>query len=604
MKKVALASAIGLSVAISLTVNGDDNHGDTSVSAQNAPKIQWVTYDPPFVRSDSTGSITVEFVLQGDIPQVFFHPSANVPEDVQQWVRENTETYTGNLVSVFRQTIEEFAIADVHPFGIREADYQEPWHFDHVPLGHLDFRSDFSPEPWDVAHLSVPRVPMNLPLSQINQVASDVQYSSHVVNLVIPSVKDSLARDSGYDLSEVTRLFYLYFVDDYETITVLPGNHGNVSLAYHVTVKNPIAGLGEMPVFDNSLDYGSDGRLRSTHFYIPSGYGEGYVVLHELAHQWWDFWDWDGLTGIEGVTDGIHGPEVMWPDSRAWTRVIRTETGWGCETPPTRNDDVRYFKNPMTLYKMGYIGPDEVPEMIVWEDQSNLCPSQDAPYRTVHLDDVIARHGVRDGPVEGDTWRMGTVVVTLDRLLSDEMMSAYNFIAARTSSPVGYGGMPSLCEATDGRMHLQTQVQPKTGQRINPPMSIEDMPFIPIDEEEIPGIRFDSPLSTRIVVGTQVIVSGEVVEDSQDTGRVCARWLRGRNHLAKETCVELSTRGRFLFEWEPFENQDVGEYMLGFSGFADVPTELGHFSVVPRLLRGLLDSDYGKVVVDSRCGIR
>ncbi|MCZ0943015.1 MAG: hypothetical protein OXJ53_08160 [Gammaproteobacteria bacterium] len=571
----------------------------TLASAEDAPKVLWATYDPPVVRSDHSGPVSVEFVLAGDVPEVYFHPSANVPQDPQRWVRDDTQVLRGELVSVFRQTIDKFVVADIHPFGIRKADYLEPWHFGGVPLGHVDPSRDFRPEPWDVAPIRVPRVPMNLPRSRVEQVAADMQYSSHLVNLAIPSFGDGLAGGSWYDLREVARLFYLYFGDDYQTIAVLPGAPGNATSAYHVTVKNPISGLGSA-VMDESLDYGSHGRLRSMHVYLPSGYGQGYVVLHEMAHQWWDFWDWESVTGIDDLTDGIHGPTVMWPDQGFSARIVRTETGWTCETPP-RHDEVRYMKNPMTLYKMGHIGPDEVPEMIVWEDQSN-CPTPDAPYRTVHLDDFIARHGVRDGPVEGHSWRMATVVVTRDRLLSDQLMSAYNFIAARASAQRGYGRNPSFCEATDGRMRLQTHVRPQIGQLIDPPMPVEEMPFIPIDETEVPGVRFDSPLATRIVVGAEVVVSGRVEEWAQDLGRVCARWLRMRDHLSKETCVELSAGDRFRFEWEPFGAQDVGEYMLGLSGFADVPIELGHFSVVGLVQRGILTSDAGKVVVDPHCG--
>ena len=557
----------------------------TRVGAQELADVLWSTSDPPVVRSNHTGPVSLELVLAGDVPEVFFHPLyPGEPTDPQRWVRTTTRDYSGHIVSVFRKTIDEIRVhGDPWNWSGRDVELQNPWRYFYVPLGHVAHSRDFdAASTWRSANVQIPRLPLNLPPSRVHRINAEAQYSSHVVNLVVPSLADPLVANGWYDLGLVARKFYAYFGDDYQTIAVVPGFFAGFSVpSHHATVKNGIEGIGK-PVMDDTREYGSDGRLRSLHYYNAPSYGADYVVLHETAHQWWDFWDWNGVTGIENVTDGIHGPRLMYPSPGRYDRIVRTENGWKCEPPP-RSDWVRYLKNPMTRYKMGYIGPEDVPEMFVWEDQSRRCPQPGAPYRMVRINDFIARHGARRGPVEGASWRMATVVVTRDRLLSEEMMSAYNFIAARLAALTGYGQVPSFFEATDGRMRLHTHLQPKAGSRLEPPMPVDVMRFMPIDAAEIPGMRFDTPLATRIVVGTDVVVAGETTDVSsfESTGRICATWTRRSplDYAQKESCGAFSRSGRFSFQWEPFLAGDVGVWSLRFSGFRELPVEVRFFDV-------------------------
>ena len=542
------------------------------------------------ITSTHSGPISFEFVLPGDIPEVWFHPVEHTLgyDTPEKWTRTATHSYGGHLNSIFQATLDELRvvndIVDWAPDGVLR-EKQSVHYFYTIPLGHLALSPEYTPQSHEKAHVEILRVPLNLPPSPVRRINSEAQYSSHVVNLVVPTYADD-AVIGIYDLQEIARSFYLYFDDDYDALGIIPYAMGaNSSPAFHSSVQNPIQGLG-YDVFDDSRDYGSLGRLRAMHMY-PGGV-TNYIAIHETAHQWWEYWDWKGVAGVENI-DGIHGPEYSIPATGRQYGVRNTPSG-GFEAVH-RRDKIPYLKSPVTLYKMGYIGPEDVPEITVFEVETRTLPGDTTPtdfltpLPPVSINDFIARHGIRRGPVEGESWRMAVVVVTRDRLLSREMMSIYNFMAARVAALPGFGDDPSFLEATDGHMRLHTHVQPKGGPGLEPPTPVDVIPFMPIDAAEIPGIRFDLPLSTRILVGADLVVEGEITDmsvlGSGGATRICGRWVGDQINwsVQKRNCVESSRDSRFRFEWTPFTADQVGVYSLRLSGFQELPVEVDSFLV-------------------------
>ena len=565
----------------------------TPANAQEPLRVLWKTSDPPVITSAHRGSISFEFVLPGDIPEVWFHPVEHTLgyDTPERWTRTATHSDGGHLTSIFEATFDELKVVhdvvDWAPDGVtREKQYVH--YHGSIPLGHLALSPEYTPQWYESAHVDIPRVPLNLPPSSVRRINAEAQYSSHVVNLVVPTYADD-AVSGNYDLREIARRFYMYFGDDYDTLGVIPHAMGaNSSPAYHWTVQNQIHGIG-MEIVDHSGDFGSLGRLRSMHMY-PAGVWN-YIVIHETAHQWWEYWDWKGVAGVENV-DGIHGPENSIPATGRQYGVRLVLSGDDVHSEPVhRRDFVPYLKSPVTLYKMGYIGPEDVPEIIVFKTETRTLPGDTTPTSfltplpPVSINDFIARHGIRSGPVEGDSWRMAVVVVTRDRLLSKEMMNVYNFMAARVAALPGFGDVASFFEATDGHMRMHTHVRPKTGLGIEPPIPVDVMPFMPIDAAEIPGIRFDSPLSTRILVGADLVVDGEITDESvlgsAGTTRICGHWVGDQINwsVLKRNCGELSRSGRFHLEWDPFTADQVGVYSLRLSGFQELPVEVDSFLV-------------------------
>lgn len=558
-----------------------------SANAQEPLQVLWKTSDPPVITAAHRGPISFEFVLPGDIPEVWFHPLKHVLgyDTPERWTRTTTHADAGHLTSIFQATFDEVRVVDDVAYG-STVEKQNVHDFSSTPLGYLALNPEYT-RPWkQFAHVGILRAPLNLPPSSVQRINAEVQYSSHVVNLVVPTYANDAAT-SGYKFQEIARRFYVYFGDDYDTLGVIPYAMGvNSSIAYHDSVQNRIRGLGS-GVHDRSRDYGSLGRLRSMHMY-PWGV-PNYIVIHETAHHWWEFWDWEGVAGVD--SDNSHGPRLSIPAiGRQHGRLVVSgdDVQW---RPVPRRHSIPYLQSPVALYKMGYIGPEDVPSITVFEESKTVLPGDTtptasfAPLRTVSINDFIARHGIRSGPVEGESWRMAVIVVTRDRLLSREMMSVYNYMAARVAALPGFGPSPSFFEATDGHMRMHTHVRPKGGPRLEPPVPVDVMPFLPIDAAEIPRMRFDSPLSTRILAGADPVVDGEITDESMlgDAGptQICGHWVGDQMNWAveKRNCSGLSRSGRFHLEWDPFAADQVGVYSLRLSGFQEFPVEIHNILV-------------------------
>ena len=161
----------------------------------------------------------------------------------EKWTRTATHSHGGHLSSIFQATFDEPSvvndIVDWAPDGVlREKQYVH--HFSTIPLGHLALSPEYTPQWHEEAHVEIRRVPLNLPPSPVRRINSEAQYSSHVVNLVVPTYADD-AVIGIYDLEEITRSFYLYFGDDYDALGIMPYAMGaNSSSTYHITVQNQI----------------------------------------------------------------------------------------------------------------------------------------------------------------------------------------------------------------------------------------------------------------------------------------------------------------------------------------------------------------------------
>ena len=88
--------------------------------------------------------------------------------------------------------------------------------------------------------------PLNIPNVQVAQVAADVQYSSHVVNIVLPGFSDEMVQvdDPTTEVVRATTRFYQLFQDTYDAIAVVPQR--SLLMPYtgvHYTVKNDVGGI-------------------------------------------------------------------------------------------------------------------------------------------------------------------------------------------------------------------------------------------------------------------------------------------------------------------------------------------------------------------------
>jgi hypothetical protein len=224
---------------------------------------------------------------------------------------------------------------------------------------------------------------------------------------------------------------------------------------------------------------------------------------------------------------------------------------------------------------MGLLEPAQVPEWRVFVDQgqySSTTTSTPNPgtavageTKLVSINDVMAAHGPRSGPVLSSLSR-ATIIVSRDALLSPEEMAYWNFFAARLEDPTGsgvlsYDGQPSFDVTTDRRIDLRTDIRPKTLPRIGQPHDVDPEVFGATDCR---GVEFITPPRARVRVGERFRVAGRVTaRDRTDFHQILIRlWpSTGEESRAEREYGDISRSGSFSVDLELREGRE-GQYMV------------------------------------------
>jgi hypothetical protein len=401
-----------------------------------------------------------------------------------------------------------------------------------------------------------------------------------VVNIVLPEFGSGFpADDHGFELGAVTQKFYQHFEDTYDSIAVVPqdtfiGPYG----AFHRNVQNQVRGIG-LSVFDNSPSYGSQShRLQSVELFLGTSLTDSASSSHEIAHQWGEYIDWSRLTGLPRAGHQPESHDPLWDGGETLVgavllptrRVHRDVDGWTIERPPAP----AHF-HPVTLYAMGLIGRENVPEITLFDEQSQFDPSSaTAPEpgrvltgatRTATIFNVIGMLGERSGPVMSQ-WHRATVVVSRTGLLSQREMDYWTYFSQRLDDPnktglIGYEGIGSFEAATAQRIDLQTDVRPARAARIDPPLMV-DAPDL--GRRDWRDVVFDAPIPTRYQVGDRIRWSGIVnAPDRNDINAITIRlWKNGgTTETAIRVSASVSSASSFSAETQ-FRAEHRGVYQM------------------------------------------
>jgi len=279
------------------------------------PTPLWYDQNPRLIRADHTGGLSLDnFLVAGDVATLAFErPALSAADDDylvrESWPRTSTTDIEGHLVSVFNPSWDSAALWD--SIGWQRRGFDHPY----ARFGELliSRTSDTTSDSETVERFAIwVRVaPLNLPTAQVAQIDANTQYASHVVNLVMPGFGEGRlsAGDYGHQLDEAAKRFYAHFRDEYASIAFVPRQQHVVPYdAFHHNVRNPITGLGTLPVFDDTEAYGSAGVLRSVELYPNVSFTSNGSSTHAISHQWVDYWDWSGLAG--GIERGVHLPGI------------------------------------------------------------------------------------------------------------------------------------------------------------------------------------------------------------------------------------------------------------------------------------------------------
>ena len=304
-----------------------------------------------------------------------------------------------------------------------------------------------------------------------------VQYSGHVVNVVDPAVLAAgVARDYYAGPRTIVRKVLQSFADDADFASVV-FNTNYVANRYHVNVSNFVKGIG-MEVRDGSAEYGSDGRLIGFNVFPAAGFfdagGDG--QSHEVGHQWVS----------QLLTPLLFSGRPHWPLSSMASGLMGYNLAGGvggnfpCKLVPVANgvqlqprDELLTF-GELDLYVMGLLPASEVPDQLVFADQSAAAAISScgatmpmSAFKTVSIADVIATNGRREpGVAEAQRDYRLLVAVVSDAPLSREEMAFYDFFAARADATTPHlvreglrtGAGSPFNVATHGKARLSTPV--------------------------------------------------------------------------------------------------------------------------------------------------
>jgi hypothetical protein len=271
--------------------------------------------------------------------------------------------------------------------------------------------------------------------------APDVQHTDYVVNIL---KKDAFPKSSSSseipDQAAITRRFYEFFPDDFDVINIIyvPSFFQNRS---HFVVRNSVKGIG-LALMDRGAKYGSRSRLQGISLFPLAGFfdGAGIGFQHEFAHQWINHLDfapvrsarshWPYSTmggGIMGISippsnEGGNFPCEILADSA------------GVRLQPRPRDYQPVFAD-LDLYLMGLLPSDQVGEQIVLESLPIQCNGNAYPGRVTRfrIADLVAATGPRipNAASAQKSFRVATIVVSRDALLSLEAMALYSYFAQR-----------------------------------------------------------------------------------------------------------------------------------------------------------------------------
>lgn len=564
------------------------------------PAPLWYDQNPRLISADHTGGLSLDnFLIAGDVATLTFERlSLNAVDDDyvarESWQRTGTTDIDGHLVSIFNPSWSSDALRD--SIGWQRRGFDRPYaRFGELLVPRAPATADAG-ESVERFHVWLRVAPLNVPQALVARIDADTQYASHVVNLVMPEFGDRRlsAGDYGHELDEAAKRFYAHFRDEYASIAFVPRQQHVVPYdAFHHNVRNPISGLGALPVFDDSQAYGSAGVLRSVELYPNVSFTSNASSTHAISHQWVDYWDWSALGGgiVRAGRDPASHTPLLYPgevyagavlDVTRRVAAIGGGTSYAVERTPAPA-----MLHPTTLYRMGLIGPEAVPELLVFENQGQfgeidssapgVGTAVDGGVRRVHINDILAEHGTRNGPVD-DAWSRVTVVVSRDGLLSAEEMSYWNFFAARHAATGGtttWEGVPSFFEATGGAVPLRTDVTPLHAAKLVQAVETGDAPIAP---REFRDVELDAPVPARMAVGESVTISGAVTATERDDFHIaCAAWLRHGSEDSIFECAPIEG-DRFSISYR-FTAGDAGRHALQiYLYFPDAP--------LPQLPRG------------------
>src|SRR5437763_137505 len=293
-----------------------------------------------------------------------------------------------------------------------------------------------------------------VPPATVRSLPSNARATERILNLYRPGVDFN-------QIQAAVQQLYGYFHDDYDFVQVLFTEPSYPQNRYHFAVRNDVSGIGQT-LFNNATQYGSAGKLQGiTVFPVDFFFDAAESAFsHELGHQWILFLKNTSLapgphSPPSTMARGIMGFNI--PGSSVGGDFPYTITPVTATTARVNDSTTTKEFSDFDLYLMGLIPASAVaPGVVVTGTPCNNCV---LPSSTITINDVIAVNGIRspDAVAAKKFFRIATVVISRDRLLTDDEMAVLEYFAARGESDVALPYTSGLARGTTKPFSVATR---------------------------------------------------------------------------------------------------------------------------------------------------
>jgi uncharacterized protein (TIGR03437 family) len=281
----------------------------------------------------------------------------------------------------------------------------------------------------------------DVPIRTVTNAYGQAQMSRHVLN-----IRDENAYYFGAVMpgvpADVFKRFYSYRQDDFDFLGVV-GEGMAFENRHYEGVRNTTQGLG-LALTNNGAAYGSQNKLQGiVNFPNDNMFDLAETGLsHEIGHRWCCFLNLPALVPgrahwpMGDVAYGIMGMSIGGGEGGmfAYNLVPRGDGSYQArgQAYPTEFNDLE-------LYLMGLLPAGEVGEHFVFNDQTQPAGGtppdriMQGPVTRFTVNDLVVTDGQRV-PAYGNAqteFRLGTIVLSRNRLLEAHEMAHFEYMAAR-----------------------------------------------------------------------------------------------------------------------------------------------------------------------------
>ena len=402
-------------------------------AAAQAQTVDWNRWDPMAIRSDRTANVTLELQTSGAVSAV------------------RLDYASGGSISLTQTSPARWSAS------VPAAKVLDGYQSDDVNHNVVGFVRLVGSGGQTLTSLNsvIQVIDSRVPAAAVRNLPNSARATARILNLFRPGINPDQVQAAVQQL-------YGYFHDDYDFVMVVYTQPSYPANRYHFAVRSLVSGIGS-PLINNGAQYGSATKLLGITVYPVDFFfdaGES-AFSHELGHQWIMFLKNASLTpgtphwvystmarGVMGfsIPGSLAGGEFGWQITPVTASTARTTTA-----APTQE-----FSD-LDLYLMGFIPPSQVPPATIITGEP--CANCVLPSSTLTINDVIAVNGVRspDWLSAKKSFRVATVVISRDRLLTDDEMSILEYFAARGESDVPLPYTSGLSRGTTKPFYVATR---------------------------------------------------------------------------------------------------------------------------------------------------